>query len=67
VRGTALLGALRLYLPLLLLGAAAGLVQALGRRAATPQGRRLHQIVWILMLLVGAPLWLLVAAVLGWL
>ena len=58
--------ALRIYLPLLLLGAAAGLVQALGRRAATARRRRLYQISWILMILAGAPLWLLVAAALGW-
>ena len=66
MRGTALLDALRIYLPLLLLGAAAGLVHSVGRRAATPQRRRLYQIVWILTLLVGAPVWLLVATVLGW-
>ncbi len=55
------------YLPLLLLGAAAGLVQAVGRRAATPRRRRAFQIGWILIILAGAPLWLLVAAALGWL
>ena len=56
----------RLYLPLLLLGAAAGVIQVLGRRSATPARRRLWQIVWILLLLAGAPLYLFVAASLGW-
>jgi hypothetical protein len=55
-----------MYLPLLLLGAGAGLVHSLGRRATTSTSRRAYQIAWILMILVGAPLWLLVAAALGW-
>lgn len=59
--------AVRIYLPLLALGAAAGLVQAVGRNAATSRRRRLLQIVWILMILLGAPAWLFVAAALGWL
>lgn len=58
--------ALHLYLPLLLIGAGAGLVRALGRVAASPRRRRALQITWILMLLVGAPIWLLIAAALGW-
>ena len=58
--------ALRLYLPLLLLGVAAGVVQALGRRSSSPRRRRLAQITWILMLLAGAPLYLFVAMALGW-
>lgn len=59
--------AVRIYLPLLLLGAGAGLVQAISRRASTPRRRRLYQIVWILMILAGAPIWLFIAAALGWL
>ena len=57
---------MRLYLPLLLLGATAGFVQVLGRRSADPRRRRLYDIIWILILLVGAPVWLFVAAALGW-
>ena len=64
--GGALGHALRVYLPLLALGAAAGLVQALGHAAAGPRRRRLL-VTWILMILVGAPAWLFVAAALGWL
>ena len=54
-----------LYGPLLLLGFAAGIVRALARRPdlPTPRRRRL-QVAWVLLLLVGAPLWLVLAAVL---
>ncbi len=58
--------ALRLYLPLFLLGIAAGFVHLVGRRSREPRRRRLLDIVWILILLAGAPLWLFVAAALGW-
>jgi hypothetical protein len=58
--------ALRLYLPLLLLGATAGAIQVLGRRSATSARRRLWQAVWILLLLVGGPLYLFIAASFGW-
>ena len=58
--------ALRLYLPLFLIGVAAGLVHLLGRRSRDPKRRRLLDIVWILILLAGAPLWLFLAAALGW-
>jgi hypothetical protein len=55
-----------LLLPLLLLGAAAG---ALRVRAAfpahPPRRRRLFQIAWVVLLLVGAPAWLVAAALLG--
>ncbi len=57
--------ALGLYLPLLGLGAAAGLVQVLARRSPPPR-RRVLDLVWILLLLVGAPAWLAVAGALGW-
>ena len=58
--------ALRLYLPLFLIGVTAGLVHLLGRRSVDLRRRRLFDILWILILLVGAPLWLFVAAALGW-
>jgi hypothetical protein len=59
--------ALALYLPLLLLGGAAGLVQALARRSPDPRRRRALDFTWILLLLLGAPAWLFAAAALGWL
>jgi hypothetical protein len=59
--------ALALYLPLLLLGGAAGLVQALARRSADPRRRRALDLGWILLLLLGAPAWLFTAAAFGWL
>ena len=54
-----------LFGPLLLLGFAAGVVRALAQRPDQPPGRRrrLHA-AWVLMLLVGTPLWLVLAAVL---
>jgi hypothetical protein len=67
VRSGALAQALRLYLPLVLLGAAAGLVQALGRRSPDPRRRRVALVTWIALLLAGAPAWLFIAAALGWL
>jgi hypothetical protein len=59
--------ALHLYLPLLLLGALAGLLHALGRRSPDPKRRRLLDIAWIVVLLAGAPVWMLLAVFLGWL
>jgi hypothetical protein len=66
VKPNGLAYALRLYLPLFLIGAGAGLLHLLGRRSAEPRRRRLFDILWILLLLAGAPLWLFVAAALGW-
>jgi len=57
---------LRLYLPLLVVGALAGLLYTLSRRAADPRRRILYQLAWILVLLAGGPLWLFTAAALGW-
>ncbi len=57
---------LRIYLPLLLLGALAGFVYTLSLRTPPSRRRRVLQITWILMILVGAPVWLFVAATLGW-
>jgi hypothetical protein len=68
VRGAAFLHqALHLYLPLLALGGLAGLVQALGRRSRDARRRRLFDAAWIALLLAGAPLYMVVAAALGWL
>jgi len=54
-----------LYGPLLVLGFAAGIVRALARRPGLPPApRRRLQVAWVLMLLVGAPVWLVLAAVL---
>jgi hypothetical protein len=54
-----------LFGPLLALGFAAGILRALARRADLPPRRRrtLHA-AWVLLLLVGGPLWLVLAAVL---
>jgi hypothetical protein len=57
---------LRLYLPLLVVGALAGLLYTLSRRAADPRRRILYQLAWILVLLAGGPLWLFTAAAMGW-
>jgi hypothetical protein len=38
----------------------------LARRARDPRRRRLYDIVWILILLAGAPVWLFLAAALRW-
>ncbi len=51
--------------PLLLLGFAAGIVRALAQRPGLePRRRRRLQAAWVLLLLVGAPVWLVLAAVL---
>jgi hypothetical protein len=53
---------LLLLAPLVLLGVAAGVLHAAGRRATDPRRRRAYDIAWILTLLAGAPLWLFLAA-----
>ncbi len=58
---------LALYLPLLALGAAAGLLYTLAQRSRTRRARLGLQLAWIALLLAGGPLWLLVAAAMGWL
>lgn len=51
--------------PLLLLGFAAGALRALARRPGLAPGRRRAlQAGWVLLLLAGAPVWLLLAAAL---
>lgn len=57
--------ALLLAGPLLVIGAAAGALRALGHRPEiAPRRRRAVQAAWILLLLVGVPLWLVLAAAL---
>jgi hypothetical protein len=60
------IGSLLLLLgPLFVLGFGAGAVRALAlREEARPRRRRALQAAWVLMLLVGAPLWLVLAAAL---
>jgi hypothetical protein len=51
--------------PLVALGFAAGALRALAQRADLPPPRRRGlQAAWVLLLLAGAPLWLVLAAVL---
>jgi len=55
-----------LLAPLFVLGATAGVLRALALRE--PPGsrrRRTRSAAWVLLLLAGAPLWLILAAVLG--
>jgi hypothetical protein len=57
---------LALYGPLLLIGLAAGALRALGQRPGLPDpSRRLYGIGWVLLLLVGTPVWFFLAATLG--
>jgi hypothetical protein len=52
--------------PLLLIGIASGALRVLTRHPALPPGRRRAlQASWVLLLLVGVPLWLVLAAALG--
>jgi hypothetical protein len=56
---------LAVYGPLLLIGLAAGALRALGQRPGLPDAsRRLYGISWVLLLLVGTPAWLFLAATL---
>jgi hypothetical protein len=53
-------------LPLLLIGLAAGGLRTWASLPHHPARRhRLLQVAWVLLLLVGAPAWLVLAAVLG--
>lgn len=55
-----------LLAPLLLLGFAAGAIRVvLLWPGISPRRRRVLQVTWVLLLLAGAPLWLVLAAVLG--
>jgi len=54
-----------LAVPLFALGFGAGALRALGRREGLPpERRRLFQLAWVLILLVGGPTWLVLAALL---
>jgi len=53
-----------LVLPLALLAWSAGALRALAQRQAEPRRARLLQALWVVLLLCGAPLWILVAAAL---
>ncbi len=56
---------LPVLLPLLVLGFAAGALRALAARdGLSPRRRRALQAAWVLALLVGAPVWLFLAAAL---
>jgi len=54
-----------LVLPLGAIAFAAGALRTLGQRQAEPRRARLLQALWVVLLLCGAPLWILVAAALG--
>ncbi len=57
--------ALLAYGPLLALGFAAGGLRAVAHRPGlSPRARRALSAAWVLLLLVGAPLWLFLAAAL---
>ena len=57
---------LSVYVPLLLIGMAAGALRALGQRPGLPHStRRAYGIGWVLLLLIGTPAWLFLAATLG--
>ncbi len=52
--------------PLLVLGFVAGVVRAVAQRPGLAPGRRrVLEVSWVLLLLVGAPIWLVFAVVLG--
>lgn len=52
--------------PLLVLGFVAGVVRAIAQRpGVAPERRRILEIGWVLLLLFGAPIWLVLAVVIG--
>jgi hypothetical protein len=61
VRVGSLYQALWLLVPLFLIAFAAGALRAAGLRQAHPRRRRLFQVLWLVLLLLGTPLWLLAA------
>jgi uncharacterized membrane protein YecN with MAPEG domain len=64
-RGPGLAQLLALYGPVLFLAFAAGGVRVYAHRADLPERRRRGlQVTWVALLLVGVPLWLVLAAVL---
>ena len=65
MRDTSPLHLLAVYGPLLLIGLAAGALRALTLRPGLePQRRRLLGISWVLLVLLGTPSWLFLAATL---
>ena len=57
---------LAVYGPLLLIGLASGAVRALSQRPGlSDPARRALGIAWVLLLLIGVPCWLFLAATLG--
>jgi hypothetical protein len=65
VSGVSLTGAVLVYGPLLALGLLAGALRALAQQPGIPPGRRRALSAgWVLLLLVGAPAWLFLAAAL---
>jgi hypothetical protein len=55
----------RVGTPLLLLGFLAGALRAASLRTPDPRRRRALSFAWVAVLLVGAPLWLFLAATIG--
>ena len=52
--------------PLLVLGFVAGVIRALAQRPGlAPPRRRMLGIAWVLLLMLGAPIWLVLAVVIG--
>jgi hypothetical protein len=52
--------------PLLVLGFVAGVLRALAQRPSlSPPVRRRLEVGWVLLLLLGAPIWLVLAVVIG--
>ncbi len=52
--------------PLLVIGFVAGVVRAVAQRPGVPASRRRTlEVVWVLILLVAAPVWLVLAVVIG--
>ena len=54
-------------LPLFVLGYGAGALRAVALRSTAPARRKIFTVAWVGVLFAGPPLWLLLAANLGWL
>jgi hypothetical protein len=66
VTGSSLQHLLAIYGPLLLIGLGSGALRALSQRPGIdPRRKRALGISWVLLLLVGTPAWLFLAATLG--
>jgi hypothetical protein len=53
-----------LVAPLFAIAFGAGALRAAGLRQADPRRRRLYQVLWVVLLFGGTPLWLIAAATL---